>query len=138
MSVITDPEVYERFEHVMFVHGVRWARETAVVRHRIEIAARARDSWVPQVRDKLRYYPTVTREPHANRGRLPRLIESGRLARDLGLPPLHPGVRSRHGVRQPRDARRHLRAARTRAASSLRRTSATPGDYVIERAFVTR
>jgi len=36
MSLIKDPEVYERFEHVVFVHGVRWARETAVVRHRIE------------------------------------------------------------------------------------------------------
>src|ERR1700682_1061638 len=36
MSVIKDPEVYARFETVVFVHGVRWVRETAVVRHRIE------------------------------------------------------------------------------------------------------
>ena len=36
MSVITDPETYARFERVILVHGVRWAKETAVVRHRIE------------------------------------------------------------------------------------------------------
>ena len=36
MSVIKDPETYERFDRVVFVHGVRWARETAVVKHRIE------------------------------------------------------------------------------------------------------
>jgi ferredoxin--NADP+ reductase len=33
MSVIKDPEVYERFEHVVLVHGVRWVRESAVVQH---------------------------------------------------------------------------------------------------------
>jgi len=26
MSVIKDPEVYDRFEHVVLVHGVRWVR----------------------------------------------------------------------------------------------------------------
>src|SRR5438105_5141444 len=35
MSLIKDPEVYERFEHVVFVHGVRWARETAVDEHHV-------------------------------------------------------------------------------------------------------
>src|SRR4029077_1652162 len=35
MSIIKDPQLYERFEQVIFVHGVRWARETAVVRHQI-------------------------------------------------------------------------------------------------------
>src|SRR6202023_2692938 len=90
MSLITDPEVYERFEHVVFVHGVRWARETAVVRHRIE-ALRAHELLGAAARAKLRYYPTVTREPHANCGRLTALIESGRLFRNLGLPALDPG-----------------------------------------------
>src|SRR6202166_2463618 len=36
MSVIKDPETYERFEHVVLVHGVRWSAETAVVKHFIE------------------------------------------------------------------------------------------------------
>src|SRR6202044_2095663 len=86
MALIKDPEVYERFEQGIFVHGVRWARETAVVKHRIESRGphELLGEWV---RKKLIYYPTVTREPHANRGRLTTLIESGRLSYDLGLPP---------------------------------------------------
>ena len=39
---------------------------------------------------KLLYYPTVTREPFRNQGRITDLIEAGRLCADLGLPPLDP------------------------------------------------
>jgi ferredoxin--NADP+ reductase len=34
------------------------------------------------------YYPTVTRDPFRNRGRITDLINSGKLFRDAGLPPL--------------------------------------------------
>ena len=40
------------------------------------------------MREKLLYYPTVTREPFRNQGRLSDLMRSGKLFRDLGLPPL--------------------------------------------------
>ena len=40
--------------------------------------------------DKLRYYPTVTREPFRNQGRLPDLLSSGKLCDDIGLPHLDP------------------------------------------------
>src|ERR1700681_2699022 len=36
ISVIKDPEVYDRFDDVIFVHGVRLTRESAVVKHLIE------------------------------------------------------------------------------------------------------
>src|SRR5579862_5716202 len=36
LSVIKDPEVYERFEQVVLVHGVRWIRESAVVKSLVE------------------------------------------------------------------------------------------------------
>jgi ferredoxin--NADP+ reductase len=42
------------------------------------------------VRKQLRYYPTVTREPYANQGRITHLMESGKLFTDLGLPDLNP------------------------------------------------
>jgi len=35
LSIIQDPELYARFAEVILVHGVRWARETEVVRQRI-------------------------------------------------------------------------------------------------------
>ena len=40
------------------------------------------------VRDGLVYYPTVTREPFLNTGRITDLITSGKLFADLGLPPM--------------------------------------------------
>ncbi len=136
MSLIKDPEVYERFEDVVFVHGVRWARESAVVKHKIE-DLRAHEYLGDLVRDKLHYYPTVTREPHANHGRLTTLLDSGRLCRDLHLPELDPA---------------HDRVMVCGSPSMLTDTCAlldargfvisphigSPGDYVIERAFVER
>jgi ferredoxin--NADP+ reductase len=37
------------------------------------------------VRNQLIYYPTVTRDPFRNRGRITDLINSGKLFRDIGL-----------------------------------------------------
>jgi ferredoxin/flavodoxin---NADP+ reductase len=136
MSVIKDPEVYERFEHVVLVHGVRWTKETAVVKHFIEDLKQHEILGEP-VREKLHYYPTITREPHPNRGRLTAIIDSGKLARDLGLPAF--------------DARDD-RAMVCGSPAVLSDTCALldsrgfcmsphigePGDYVIERAFVQR
>ena len=42
------------------------------------------------VRNQLIYYPTVTREPFRNRGRITDLITSGKLSTDAGLAPLEP------------------------------------------------
>src|SRR5579871_1541622 len=36
LSLIQDPQAYERFDSVILVHGVRFSRESAVVRNRIE------------------------------------------------------------------------------------------------------
>jgi ferredoxin/flavodoxin---NADP+ reductase len=136
MSLITDPEVYERFEQVVFVHGVRWAKETAVVRHRIE-TLRSHELLGAEVRGKLRYYPTVTREPYVNRGRLTALIESGRLFRDLALPSLDPGADRLMVCGSPAllSDTCALLAAR---GFSISPHIGEPGDYVIERAFVAR
>ena len=136
MSVIKDPEAYERFEKVIFVHGVRWARETAVLKHRIE-ALRTHELLGEWVREKLLYYPAVTREPHVNRGRLTHLIESGRLSYDLGLPPLHPGEDRAMVCGSP------AMLTDTCALLDGRGFQMSPhigesGDYVIERAFVAK
>src|SRR5690606_40998524 len=39
-----------------------------------------------QVREQLIYYPTVTREPYRNEGRLSDLMSNGKLFEDIGLP----------------------------------------------------
>ena len=136
LSLISDPEVYERFEVVVLVHGVRWARESQVVRERIE-ALRSHELLGAQVRAQLRYYPTVTREPYVHRGRLTTLIDSGRLTRDLGLPPLDPALDRVMVCGSPAMLADTARLLDARGFSISPR-SGEPGDYVIERAFVTR
>lgn len=136
LSLIKDPEVYERFQSVILVHGVRLLRESAVVRHRIERVMK-HDFLGAQARSKLRYYPTVTREPHANRGRLTTLIESGRLFQDLKIRPLD--ARSDRVMVCGSPAM----LKDTCALLDARGFAISPGigergHYVIERAFVTR
>src|SRR6201996_6215531 len=134
MSVIKDPEVYDRFDDVIFVHGVRWTRESAVVKHLIE-ELHQHEFLGELVREKLHYSPTISREPHPNRGRLTTLIESGKLFGDLKLPMLDakedrvmvcgsPGMLA--DTRSMLDARGFVMSPHI----------GEPGDYVIERAFV--
>jgi ferredoxin/flavodoxin---NADP+ reductase len=135
LSLIKDPEIYERFEDVVFVHGVRWVRESAVVSHRIE-RLRNHEILGEVVRRQLRYYPTVTREPYMNRGRLTSVIQIGLLFRDLGLPDLdsHPDRIMVCGSPAMLAETRAILDARGFVISA---GVGEPGDYVIERAFVT-
>ena len=135
LSLIKDPEVYARFERVVFVHGVRWLKESAVARNQIAML-RDHEFLGDEVRTKLSYYPTVTREPHVNQGRLTTLIESGRLFADLELPPLDPAHDRVMVCGSP------AMLADTRTLLDARGFAISPnigeaGDYVIERAFVT-
>jgi ferredoxin--NADP+ reductase len=136
MSVIRDPEVYARFEHVVLVHGVRWIKEAAVTKHLIE-ELRHHEFLGESVREKLRYYPTITREPHPNRGRLTTLIKSGKLGRDLSLPALDPGNDRLMVCGSPQmlaDTCALLDSRGFQISTHI----GDPGDYVIERAFVQR
>ena len=87
LSIIKDPETYERFEKVVLVHGCRTVKELAygdMIRETLP-----RDELIGEmVRDGLIYYPTVTREPFRNSGRITDLMASGNLFSDIGLPPL--------------------------------------------------
>ena len=88
-SIIRDAEIYERFEQVIVVHGVRTVSELGYSDY-IRDELPANELIGGEMRGKLRYYPTVTREPFENQGRITHLLESGRLGIDLGLPMLDP------------------------------------------------
>src|SRR6201995_4283769 len=89
LSVIKDPETYERFEKIVLLHGCRHVRELAygeTITKKLP-----NDELIGElVRNQLIYYTTVTRDPFRNRGRITDLINSGKLFRDAGLPPLAP------------------------------------------------
>src|SRR5438128_3718759 len=86
-SLIKDPDVYERFETIILAHGCRQVSELAYCE---ELVARLLDDELfgPMLSEQLIYYPTVTREPFRNRGRITDLITSERLFNDIDLAPL--------------------------------------------------
>lgn len=84
ISIIQDPEVYERFDRVILTHGVRTVSELAY-QNLISEQLPANEFFGDEVREKLLYYPTVTREPFRNQGRLTDLMTSGKLFSDLGI-----------------------------------------------------
>ncbi len=135
LSIIKDPETYERYQKVVLVHGCRQISELAYGEYIM------RD--LPQheflgecIREQLLYYPTVTREPFRNRGRITDLITTNRLFEDLGRDPLSP---------------EHDRVMLCGSPAMLKElvdiledlnfqegNHSEPGHYVIEKAFVEK
>ena len=87
MSIIKDPEIYENFDKVVLVHGCRHVSELAYY-DQITDELPNNEFFGELVRNKLLYYPTVTREPFRNQGRITDLMASGKLFDDLQMPPM--------------------------------------------------
>ena len=134
-SIIRDPDVYERFERVVLVHGCRFVAELGYGQ---ELVTGLQESEFlgEIVREKLLYYPTVTREPFQHRGRITHLLETDALTSDLGLPPLGPDADRVMLCGSP--------AFLADMVGLLERTgfdegsSSEPAQYVIEKAFVEK
>ena len=135
LSLIRDPETYERYEKVVLVHGCRQVAELAygeqITQHL------PNDEFLGEmIREQLIYYPTVTREPFRNRGRITDLLTSGQLFEDIGLGPLDPA------------SDRFMLCGSPQMLVDLKKifedhgmeegNHGEAGDYVIERAFVER
>jgi ferredoxin--NADP+ reductase len=90
LSIIKDPDVYENFEKVILVHGCRFINELTY-QELITNQLQDNEYFGDSVKDKLVYYPAVTREPFRNYGRITTLLESGKLIEDTGMPPLNVG-----------------------------------------------
>jgi ferredoxin--NADP+ reductase len=135
MSIIRDPETYEKFEQVILVHGVREVAELAY--HDYIAHDLPNDEVLGEViAGKLLYYPTVTREPYKNQGRATDLIESGKLFTDLGIPTLDPETDRAMicgSAEMLADLKRMLEAR-----SFVEGNTSTPGSFVIERAFAEK
>ncbi len=85
LSIIRDPYTYEKYDKVIITHGVRYESELAY--QDLILNQLPDDEYLGElVKEKLIYYPTVTREEYANQGRLTDLLKSGKLYNDLGLP----------------------------------------------------
>jgi ferredoxin/flavodoxin---NADP+ reductase len=136
MSIIRDLDTYERFEKVVLVHGVRVGSELAYA-DLIQAELPQDDYLGEQVREKLIYYPTVTREPFRNQGRLTNLIEDGKLCTDIGMPQLAPAT-DRAMICGGPAMLKDLRGVLDALGFEISKGIGQAGHYVIERAFVEK
>ncbi|MFT4192130.1 MAG: ferredoxin--NADP reductase [Comamonas sp.] len=136
MSIIRDPETYERFEKVILVHGVRFISELA---YRDYLAGDLLkiEGLGEEIAEKLVYYPTVTREPFDNEGRITTAISEQRIAARTGLPPINPETDRAMLCGSPHMLR-DVAAELDKLGFQVSPGIGQPGDYVIERAFVDR
>ena len=149
LSIIKDPRTYERFDTVVLCHGVRRVADLAyhdylteeLPQH--ELLGETITETLPKheflgemIADQLIYYPTVTREPFRNRGRITDLITSGKLFADIGLPPLS-NEDDRFMLCGSMEMLKDC-AALCEQAGLVEGSNSEPGDYVIEKAFVEK
>ena len=134
-SIIQDPDVYERFEQIVLVHGCRHVAELTYGEKLVE-SLRSSEFLGELIAEKLRYYPTATREPFVNNGRITDLLESGKLTDALGLPPLGP-ERDRVMLCGSPGFLADMVAMLDRRGFD-EGSASRPGTYVIEKAFVEK
>ena len=132
MSIIRDPESYEKFEQIILVHGVRTVDELAY--HDVILQHLPSHEFLgDMIATQLLYYPTVTRQDFRNVGRIPDLIGTGKLFADLDVPALdaaHDRAMICGSPAMLKDLRHLLESRGFKEGSTSR-----PGDFVIERAF---
>lgn len=136
LSIIQDPEVYERFEKVVLIHGVRLKSELAYCDF-ISDHLPKHDFLGESIRERLIYYPTVTREPFKYMGRMTDLIEDGKIFDHIGLPPLN-AAEDRVMICGSPSMLADLRALLDGRGFVISPHQGVQGDYVIERAFVEK
>lgn len=136
MSLIQDPEVYECFDNVVLVHGVRWVSELAY--HDFITQTLPEHEYLGEdIKAKLHYYPTVTREDFPTQGRLTDHIRSGRLAADTGLPQIDP-AQDRAMICGSPAMLDETSQVLDELGLEVSPRMGQEGDYVIERAFVEK
>ncbi len=137
LSLIQEPEAYERFDKVILVHGVRYVSELAYADF-ITQQLPHNEFFGEQLRDKLVYYPTVTREPFRNQGRITELMRSGKLFEDIGLPPINPQDDRAMLCGSPAMLDDLNAMLGNEFGLTISPRLGDPGDFVIERAFVEK
>ncbi|MEM8825459.1 MAG: ferredoxin--NADP reductase [Pseudomonadota bacterium] len=133
MSIVRDPDTYERFDEIVVVHSVRRVSDLA---YREELETSLADD--PLVRDEallqLNYVPTVTREPFRTTGRINALIENGSLFENTDGPAVFDAKTDRVMLCGSMAMIKDF-SAYFEGQGFAEGANAKPGDFVIERAF---
>ncbi len=134
LSITKDPDVYEQFEKIILVHGVRLKKDLAYY-DRFTHELQEHEYLGEMVKEKLIYYPIVSREEYIHHGRLTDLMKSGKLFEDIGLPPINPAD-DRAMICGSTAMNRDTAAVLDSFGLKVSPKVGQRGDYLIERAFV--
>ncbi len=135
LSVVKDPAVWDAFEQVIVVHGVREVKDLSY-RDFFERDLLQHEYFGEQARQKLVYLPTVTREDFACRGRITDMLRDGRLAARVGIAALTP-AEDRVMICGSTEMLKETMALLEERHFAEGDTH-EQGDFLIEKAFVTR
>ena len=135
LSLVRDPDIYDRFDQVLLVHCVRHVNDLAF-REELESQLAGDPLVQDQAPLQFHYLPTVTREPFRTTGRIGALIDSGRLFEPPLVGPTQFSVEEDRimlcgSMAMNREFQERLTKLGFREGSN-----ASPGEFVIERAFV--
>ena len=86
ISLIRDPEIYEKFEKIILIHTCREVKDLNYGKSIVETIGK--DSLIGEYADRVFYYPTVTRETFHTKGRITDLLKTGQVFQDLQLTPI--------------------------------------------------
>jgi len=132
-SLMRDPETYEKYEQVVMMHTCRTVAELDYGRELVE--GLRDDPLIGEfVGDKLKYYPTTTREDFHHSGRITDNLTSGKVFADLGIHPMdrdHDRAMVCGSLAFNHDVKAVLEGFGLREGAN-----SDPQEYVVEKAFV--
>ena len=136
-SLLRDPQTYEDYDEVIITHTCREVGELEYGRKLIEDIRQ--DEMLAELigegfADKLRDYPTTTREQSPKMGRITDLMRSGEAFDDLGVAPLSP---ESDRAMVCGNLAVNLEIKEMLEAYGLREgANSSPKEYVVEKAFL--
>lgn len=131
-SVIRDPETYEKFVDLILCHTCRTAKELTYGRDLV--ASLKADPLVGELAQRLTLYDTLTRAPWPREGRQTDLMASGKMFRDLEVPPISPD-RDRAMICGSMAMLNDTKAA-LESFGLVEGANNRPASFVVEKAFV--
>ena len=87
VSLIRDPEIYEKFEQIILSHTCREVKDLNYGKSIVETIGK--DPLIGEYADRVFYYPTVTRETFHTKGRISDLLKTGQIFQNLQLSPIN-------------------------------------------------
>ncbi|SER02601.1 ferredoxin--NADP reductase [Thalassovita taeanensis] len=132
-SLLREPQTYEDYDEVIITHTCREVGELA---YGAELIAGLKDDPLigELIGDKLRYYPTTTREQSPKMGRITDLMRSGEAFRDLGVAPIN---RETDRAMVCGNLAFNIELKEMLEGYGLREgANSDPKEYVVEKAFV--